>query len=290
MKNIITLLLTLVAVVSDTEASHWNTDQVLQYVNHSELQRRSTWQLLSRVVFEGDEDVLDIGCGDGRNTAWISRLVPDGSATGVDPCTAMIDWADKQYDRREFPNLLFALGDYFDTPRDQKFDVITSFFSLHIVPDKQAALQQVYQLLRPGGRFVAVAPPLFGSNEEYALAFKQTVSDLKWAEYFVELKPSFLFASVEDYRRMMKEAGFNKAMVEFVPSIDPFVNQREFIDWFVGTFPHIHYLPRARWDEFVSDVLVRYKQYRPEAFSDDGVIRGFWGRVELLATKADSRE
>jgi|GEM_PF-5791685 len=114
--------------------SHWDEEQVVDYVHHSELQRRSSWHLLSQIKFDGNENVLDVGCGDGRNTAWIAWLVRQGNVIGIDPSVSMIAWAKKQYHPFEFPNLTFADGDanhlpegIFDTlPRAQttKVDLI----------------------------------------------------------------------------------------------------------------------------------------------------------------------
>lgn len=266
--------------------SHWTSEQVVQYVHHSELQRRSSWQLLSQIKFLGTEDVLDIGCGDGRNTAWISCWVKNGSTTGIDPCVPMIEWAQKQYAPQEFSNLSFYLGDFFSMPSEQMYDVITSFFSLHIVEDKEAALKQVYQKLKPGGRFVAVAPP-FNTNPTYDQAFQATQKDPKWSGYFTAYKPSFLFVDVDTYQTLLENAGFTDVQVAFRPSVDPFVDKEEFIAWFLGTFPHMHYLPKEQRALFVEDVLQRYAQLRPEAFSSDGVVRGFWGRIEMTAKKSE---
>ena len=40
--------------------------------------------LIEGLKIKGDERILDIGCGDGRITEYLARLVPDGRAMGVD--------------------------------------------------------------------------------------------------------------------------------------------------------------------------------------------------------------
>lgn len=103
--------------------SQWNEEQVVDYLYHSDYQRRASWHLLSQVRFKGDEKVLDVGCGDGRNTAWLARLVRKGHVIGIDPSDAMITWAKKQYHPFEFPNISFIDGDANRLPKGL-FDII----------------------------------------------------------------------------------------------------------------------------------------------------------------------
>lgn len=62
----------------------WDEDMVRAYYHNSELQRRWAFSLMSKVSVVGDEKILDIGCGDGKITADISRLVPKGWVHGED--------------------------------------------------------------------------------------------------------------------------------------------------------------------------------------------------------------
>src|SRR5262249_49408233 len=147
-------------------SSQWNEKQTLAYIHNSELQKRSTWQLLSQHRFRGDERLLDIGCGDGYNTALMSRLIRAGSCLRIDPNEHMINWATKQYHPTEFANLSFSLGDFERIPSDARFDVITSFFSLHMVKDKKQALSTIRAHLSDDGIFLCVTPP-YRSNPDY---------------------------------------------------------------------------------------------------------------------------
>lgn len=264
--------------------SHWDEEQVVDYVHHSELQRRSSWHILSQIKFNGDEKVLDVGCGDGRNSAWIAWLVRKGSVIGIDPSNAMIDWAKKQYHPVEFPNLSFKDGDANHLPEDT-FDVITSFFSLHIVKERQAAIQGFYDQLAENGYVVAVIPPA-ANNAEFAEAVFETMQDPRWQPYFKEFKSTFRFENLETYVNYFKNAGFSILHEQDVSSVDPFVNREEAIHWFKGTWPHIHYLPQELRTVFIGDLVDRYIQKRPSAYSQDGVLYFYWGHYEIIAQKA----
>lgn len=46
---------------------------------------------------EGNDKILDIGCGDGRASAELAMLVPNGSVLGIDISYSMIRFAEKNY-------------------------------------------------------------------------------------------------------------------------------------------------------------------------------------------------
>lgn len=81
------------------------------YMKSSSPQKRWAEELISKIPIRGDERVLDIGCGDGKITAWISRLVPRGSVVGLDSSREMISFARSQFPAEEWPNLHFQQGD-----------------------------------------------------------------------------------------------------------------------------------------------------------------------------------
>lgn len=263
--------------------SHWNEEQVVDYVHHSELQRRSSWHLLSQVKFKGDEMVLDVGCGDGRNSAWIAWLVRKGSVTGIDPSDAMIAWAKKQYHLFEFPNLNFTDGDANHLP-EGLFDIITSFFSLHVVEDLQSAIQGFHDQLTHDGYVIAVIPPQ-SKNPEFNAAVYETMEAPQWKPFFKDFKSTFRFEDLETYINYFKNSGFSIILAQNVPSIDPFVNRDEVMNWFKGTWPHIHSLPKELRNTFLNEIIDLYIQKRPTACSKDGVVCFYWGHYEIIAQK-----
>ncbi|PJD96722.1 MAG: hypothetical protein CK425_05105 [Parachlamydia sp.] len=83
------------SLVGAEDDSYWDTHLVRPYVHNSELQRRWAWALLASHMRElkGNEHILDVGCGDGKITADLSKFVPSGSVIGIDPSLAMLAWA-----------------------------------------------------------------------------------------------------------------------------------------------------------------------------------------------------
>jgi arsenite methyltransferase len=101
------------------------------------------------------ERVLDLGSGAGM-VAFVARrdVGPEGHVHGVDLAEEMVSKARANADTMGYDNVTFEVGDIEDLPVERgAFDVILSNCVLNLVPDKQAAFAQMYQALRPGGRF-----------------------------------------------------------------------------------------------------------------------------------------
>ena len=61
-----------------TETRDWDARD---YAAHSSAQQEWARELIGKLGLHGDEDVLDIGCGDGRATALIAERLPRGASS-----------------------------------------------------------------------------------------------------------------------------------------------------------------------------------------------------------------
>ncbi|CAF4635753.1 unnamed protein product, partial [Rotaria sp. Silwood2] len=109
--------------------------------------------------------VLDLGSGSGRDVYILSSLVgAKGYSVGVDMTKEQLDVANRfvDYHTKEFgfekANVEFRLGkieQLTDDPelKTNSFDVVVSNCVVNLSPDKKKVLQQVYEMLKPGGEF-----------------------------------------------------------------------------------------------------------------------------------------
>jgi arsenite methyltransferase len=100
------------------------------------------------------ENIVDIGSGAGIDSLIAARMVaPDGQVVGVDMTPAMQKKAARVAAEAGFTNVDFRLGYAEELPiPDGWADVVISNGVLNLMPDKGAALSEMYRVLKPGGR------------------------------------------------------------------------------------------------------------------------------------------
>jgi ubiquinone/menaquinone biosynthesis C-methylase UbiE len=129
-------------------------------VTHPDVwQRWIEIELLKRQL-RPDDDVLEVGCGNGYTTAHVAPLVR--SVRAVDFSEAMIERAksDCQDVRTASGGVpQFSVGDALRLSADDlgQFDLVTSQRCLINLPsweDQQEALRRIASVTKPGGRFI----------------------------------------------------------------------------------------------------------------------------------------
>jgi ubiquinone/menaquinone biosynthesis C-methylase UbiE len=98
--------------------------------------------------------VLDIGCGAGFDTLIAARQVgPAGRVISVDMTPAMLEKARAGAREAGLSNIDFREGLAEALPADDaSVDVVISNGVINLCPDKMTAMQEVYRVLKPGGR------------------------------------------------------------------------------------------------------------------------------------------
>ena len=111
--------------------------------------------VVDRLPLEGDERVLDAGCGTGRVTAVLAERLPNGRVIALDGSRSMIEQARDRLatfgDRIEY--VVADLGS--PLPIHRPIDAILSTATFHWVPDHDALFRNLAAVLRPRGRLVA---------------------------------------------------------------------------------------------------------------------------------------
>lgn len=100
------------------------------------------------------ETVLDLGSGAGFDCFLAAHKVgPKGKVIGVDMTPEMIAMARSNAQKRNVTNVEFRLGEIENLPvADNSVDVVISNCVINLSPDKQKVFEEVYRVLKPGGR------------------------------------------------------------------------------------------------------------------------------------------
>ncbi|MBS1886704.1 MAG: methyltransferase domain-containing protein [Actinobacteria bacterium] len=99
------------------------------------------------------DTVLEVGAGTGRNLPYLVDAVgPGGVVIGVDLSARMLAEAAKMVGRRGWSNVELVRADATALELDRHLDAILFSLSWSVIPNPVAALRQVWERLRPGGR------------------------------------------------------------------------------------------------------------------------------------------
>ncbi|MCH7737928.1 MAG: methyltransferase domain-containing protein [Chloroflexi bacterium] len=100
------------------------------------------------------ETVLDIGSGSGFDSMIAAKMVgPTGKVIGVDMTDAMLEKSRKTAKTLGLTQLEFKKGYAEELPvPDRSVDVVISNGVINLTPDKSASFNEVFRVLKPGGR------------------------------------------------------------------------------------------------------------------------------------------
>jgi trans-aconitate 2-methyltransferase len=111
--------------------------------------------VLDRLPLQGNERVLDAGCGSGRVTELLAERLPDGQVIALDGSPSMVDAARRRL-ARFGARIEFVVADLgAPLPIEGDLDAVLSTATFHWVPDHDALFANLAALTRPGGWLVA---------------------------------------------------------------------------------------------------------------------------------------
>lgn len=224
------------------------------YHDHSQAQYEFAQEVLNTISFKGDEAILDIGCGEGKITAWLAQQVLHGLVIGVDISEEMINYAKKHYSA---PNLTFSIGNACSLPWEGAFDWIFAFSCFHWVHPKQEAFAAIKQALKPGGKCSIITFPR-DSAYFYMLREVMELPNFKSFRYENETP------SIEEYQIFVEEKKFSDYKINVDARIASYDGPTELRNYVRGWLPSLLPLPPTLKEPFLDEVVAASSTYRIE--------------------------
>lgn len=154
--------------------------------------------------------LLEVPVGTGVLSMPVWKTLPQADITCLDYSAKMMESAGKRADQLELKNVSFVQGDVGKLPfEEESFDAVVSLNGFHAFPDKQAAYDETYRVLKKGGIFTGCFY-VHGSNQR---------TDKMISRIYVRL--GFFtppFETVESLRKRLEEM-YSEAEVTNVRSI-----------------------------------------------------------------------
>jgi trans-aconitate methyltransferase len=224
-------------------AREWNAESY-----HRVSAPQTTWgeRVLARLHAEGDENVIDAGCGTGRLTAQLMAKVPRGRLIAIDRSWNMLLTARANL-RPEFGRrIAFVRVDLPRMPFDRWADLVFSTATFHWIRDHDSLFREILRSLKTRGRLFAQCGG--GPNLRAAHALAEEVMALPaFTRYFRDWSSVWEFSTAEQAASRLGDAGFVEIRTSLEPAPTTLADEdsyREFVTTVIYN-PHLERLPEG---------------------------------------------
>jgi len=159
-------------------------------------------RLIAQMNVRAGENVLEVGCGTGRNLIILAKKYPNANFLGLDASGEMLKTAQAKIDAENLKNttLEIALADDFDYKKtfnlEKPFDTIFFSYLISMIPTWKKSIANVLANLKFGGSFYIVD---FYDQKEMPAWFRKILKS--WLKQFhVEFRGDLL-PRLEDFER-----------------------------------------------------------------------------------------
>lgn len=144
---------------------------------------KGTQKFLMHAGLKPGMKVLDIGCGSGIMTCWIAEQVGNsGFVVGIDNNKNQLQAAKNRAEATLLKNTEFKLCSAYDIQAlNEQFDWVYCRFVLHHLHDPDKVVTNIFQVLLPGGIYVAEEGIVSAS---FSYPFSKA-----WGDYRLHLPP-----------------------------------------------------------------------------------------------------
>jgi len=206
---------------------------------------------LERLELDGEEVVLDAGCGSGRVTALLADRVPRGRVYAVDVAPSMADHARAALGDRA----TVLCQDLVDLDLPEPVDAIFSNATFHWIHDHAALFAALHRTLKPDGQLVAQCGGR-GNIDAFRTLADAIAGEEPFAPHFADWRRPWNYATDSETAARLREARFGDVSCWLEPkSVTP-ADPRAFIQT-VCLVRHLDPLPDELKGPFVDRVLER---------------------------------
>lgn len=235
--------------------------------------------LIAELLLNGNEEILDLGCGDGGLTEQLAQLVPNGKVLGIDSSEGMIATAKN----RIKPNLAFMQMDINTIDFQNMFNIIFSNATLHWIKNHERLLQNAFRALKENGILLWDFAG-DGNCSNFFEVIQEKLQSEKYKKYFSNFEWPWYMPTKNDYEKIVVASGFSTYSITEVNRDRFFSSADEMIKWIdqPSIVPFISIIPEEMKIEFRDDVI---KSMLKKTLQPDGTCFETFRRIHVKASK-----
>jgi trans-aconitate 2-methyltransferase len=252
---------------------HWNPQQ---YDRFAAERSQPFFHLAALVRAKDQMRVLDLGCGSGRLTRELYRMLRAAHTLGIDSSEAMLA-ESRAYAE---PGLNFRLDDIerFHAPPGS-FDLIFSNAAIQWVDDHEPLLARLTELLAPGGQ-VAIQMPANDDHPTHVIA-AELASLAPYRDAMEGYVRQFRVLKPEQYSSLLHRLHYAEQHVRLQVYGHVLGSREDVVEWVKGTMltDYQRRMPPELFDRFLADyraaLLPKLSDARPFFYPFKRIL--FWG-------------
>ena len=264
---------------ADASSREWNSE-VYQRLSSPQF----SWgkKVLDRVRLQGNETVLDAGCGTGRLSSELLQRLPRGRVLAVDLSSNMLQTARAELEPRFGGHLWFVAADLQDLPLREAADGVFSTASFHWIRDHERLFRSLHLALKPGGWLEAQC----GGGPNLAALLRRAemlISAPPLAGFFAGWQSPWEYASPETTADRLRRAGFTDIDTGLEPAPVALAHAGQYREYLANIIFHRHLerIADARLKQGFLDELTRKSEQDDPPFLLD-----YW-RLNMSAKKRE---
>lgn len=219
--------------------------------------------MLEIIKIKGDERILDLGCGDGKQIiAFGKKLTKGGKVVGCDISGELLEKAKETAEINNI-NASFLLHDI-DQPfpfKDGEFDIISSFFSIYYAKNPLKVMFEIKRLLNKEGRLFVAGPTPNNTKDFWELHSK--IINKKIPQICLERR-----ARIHDIFIPLIKKYFRNTEIKIFKNIIHFPNSEELIKYYSSS---LLFEESSKDEEEKKIFLDKMKKETEKVIEKDGV-------------------
>lgn len=246
-----------------SDHQHWNPEQ---YSQNARFVSELGLPVVELLAPQAGERILDLGCGDGVLSLKLMGL--GCQVLGIDASAEMVQAAHAR-------GLEARVGDGHSLSFSNEFNAVFSNAALHWMLKPQRVIAEVWQALKPGGRFVGEMGG-YGNVASIVKALEVALN----ARGMAVPKPWY-FPRPQEYQTLLEAQGFLVNVMELIPR--PTLLPGDLSGWLL-TFAQAYLAGLSASDKpgFINEVL---EALRPQLGDTQGIWHADYVRLRFKATK-----
>jgi trans-aconitate 2-methyltransferase len=173
------------------------------------VQYRWGQQIIEWRKWNGNETVMDAGCGTGLLTKLLAQRVPRGKVYAVDMDSNMIREAKRNL--RDLENVELVVSDFAHVKLPTKLDVIVSNAALHWVHNHAQVFRHFWKMLncdKTRTRQLLIQCGGYGNLQWILVLLRRVMKLNEFKVYLANMNQSWYFAKPDDTSKLLDNIGY----------------------------------------------------------------------------------